>query len=53
MMKPGRYYFECESPRGRAATDYRVVAKGDGVDLKTLIVAMEKHLGTRKTPMGG
>jgi hypothetical protein len=52
-MRPGRYYFECEAPRGRAATDYKVVAKGEDVDLQMLLAAMERHLGKRKTPMGG
>jgi len=43
--RSGRYYFECEAPRGRGATNYKVVAQGEDVGFETLLRAMERHLG--------
>jgi hypothetical protein len=44
-LTEGRYYFECETPTGPEATDYKVVEKGEDVDFETLKASMERHLG--------
>lgn len=47
--RPGRYYYECETPRGPDATDYEVADSGEDVDFEALLrAAMERHLPTRK-----
>jgi hypothetical protein len=51
-QKRGRYWYECETPKGRAATDYLVVDTGEDVPFETLLRAMKRHLGKRKTPRG-
>jgi hypothetical protein len=39
----GRYFYECETPSGAEPTDYVASASGEGVDLDTLLAAMEEH----------
>jgi hypothetical protein len=43
--KPDTYYYECEVPLGSDDTDYDVTSSDDGVDIKTLVAVLERHLG--------
>ena len=47
-QRRGRFWYECETPKGRDPTDYKVVARGEDVDFATLMRAMEQHLGRKK-----
>src|SRR5262245_53519893 len=39
-----RYYYACEEPRGIAPEEYETIDRGEDVDFKTLMKAIEKHL---------
>lgn len=47
---PGRYYYECEVPRGSEPTDFETTASGEGVALDELVRATVRHLSGHEGP---